>query len=247
MSKKTLLELVQNILSDMDSDEVNSISDTVESLQVAEIVRATYEYIVATLSIPERRALVHLESLADLDRPNYLKVPDTVKDIGWLKYNEKDVTYLSPSDFINYVIKNPGTLTVSDFGGVDFTIVTDRDPKYWTSFDDTYLVFDGYSSSEESTLQEHKSLAFAEMDRPFRLEDDFICDLDANLFPLLQSEAKNAAFVSLKQVSNSVEDQRARRSLVRAQNELSKTNKPDPRDRLPNYSRIKTQASRRSL
>ena len=40
--KFTLLEMVQEILSDMDSDEVDSIEDTVEAEQVATIVRSTY-------------------------------------------------------------------------------------------------------------------------------------------------------------------------------------------------------------
>ena len=42
----TLLEIVQDILSDMDSDEVNSINDSVESLQVAQIVKTAYYNIV---------------------------------------------------------------------------------------------------------------------------------------------------------------------------------------------------------
>ena len=40
--KKNLLEIVQNILSDMDSQEVNSISDSIEAMQVAQIVETTF-------------------------------------------------------------------------------------------------------------------------------------------------------------------------------------------------------------
>jgi hypothetical protein len=39
LEKMTLLEMTQNILSAMNSDEVNSITDTVESLQVAEEIQ----------------------------------------------------------------------------------------------------------------------------------------------------------------------------------------------------------------
>ena len=45
--KYTLLAIVQEILSDMDSDEVNSIDDTVESQQVASIVRSAYMAIMS--------------------------------------------------------------------------------------------------------------------------------------------------------------------------------------------------------
>jgi hypothetical protein len=41
MAKMTLLEIVQDILSDMDSDEVNSINDSVESLQLAQMIKST--------------------------------------------------------------------------------------------------------------------------------------------------------------------------------------------------------------
>jgi len=36
--KSTVLDMTQSILSGLGSDEVNSISDTTESLQVAEVI-----------------------------------------------------------------------------------------------------------------------------------------------------------------------------------------------------------------
>lgn len=221
----------------MDSDEVNSVSDSVEALQVAEIVRSTYEELVATLKIPERRSLVHLEALADPDRPNYLRIPDNVKDFAWIRYNDKEVEYVGPESFITYVLQNPGDVSVEDFEGVTYTIKNDVDPQYWTCFDDEYIVFSSFNQSEESTLQESKTIAYADMNRAFPLEDDFICDLDANLFPLLINESKAICFVDLKQVSNSKAEQNARRQLVRVQNELGRTARPKAIDRLPNYSR----------
>ena len=47
MSKKTLLEITQSVLSSMNSDNVNSISDIEESLQVAEKAREVYEDLMA--------------------------------------------------------------------------------------------------------------------------------------------------------------------------------------------------------
>jgi hypothetical protein len=237
MAKKTLLQMVQNILSAMDSDEVNSISDTVESLQVAEIVRETYEDLTATLSIPERRALVRLEGVADVLRPNYLKIPDTVKDITWIRYNNTELTYKSPEEFVNYVLSIEGDITVTDFNDVTYTVRNDRDPVYWTCFDDEHLVFDALNQSLESTLQESNSLAYAELNNIFQMEDDFVADLDDNMFPLFLSEAKATCFINLKQVSNAKEEQRARRQLVRVQNEFNRTATKNPIDRLPNYGR----------
>lgn len=54
---KPLIEYVQDILSSMDSDEVNSISDTVESMQVATILKNCYEELVANIELPEEYTL----------------------------------------------------------------------------------------------------------------------------------------------------------------------------------------------
>ena len=40
--RNTLLQMVQSILSDMDSEAVNSISDTVEAEQVASVIQDTF-------------------------------------------------------------------------------------------------------------------------------------------------------------------------------------------------------------
>lgn len=237
MAKKTLLELVQNILSSMDSDEVNSISDTVEALQVAEIVRETYEDIIENLSIPEKRSLIRLESVSDVDRPNYLRIPNGVKTVTWIRYNTNLVDYVTPEDFIAWVFKNPGNVTVTDTSDITYTIDNAHDPRFWTSFTDDYLVFSSFNQAVESTLQEVNSMAYAELSSTFSLDDNFIPAIDDNLFPLLLQEAKAIAFIDLKQVSNSGEERRARRSLVRAQNGLNRASTGNPKDRLPNYSR----------
>ena len=51
--KLTLLEMVQDILSSMDSDEVNSITDSTEALQVARIIRDSYIEITDRLEAEE--------------------------------------------------------------------------------------------------------------------------------------------------------------------------------------------------
>ncbi len=43
MAKLTLLDMTQNILSALDSDPVDSIDETVEAVQVAELVKEAYD------------------------------------------------------------------------------------------------------------------------------------------------------------------------------------------------------------
>ena len=63
MPKLTLLDIVQRTLSSMDSDAVDSYTDTVESEEVAYIVRDTYYDMITNLQVPEHRKLVTLTEM----------------------------------------------------------------------------------------------------------------------------------------------------------------------------------------
>lgn len=241
MSKKTLLQIVQNILSAMDGDEVNSISDTIEAMQVAEEVRNAYEDLTGTLALPSRKALVHLDSLSNVNMPNYLAVPGTVKEVLWIRYNGVEVKYMSPEDFVKYIFdsKLATNMSITDPEGTHYSITNTRDPKYFTSFDQTNVAFDSFNAAKEATLQSTNSMAFCEMLNTFQMVDTFVCDLPDDFFPTFIAEAKNACFVNMKQVANAVESARARRGIVRMQNEFYRTSRGNPADRLPDYSRRK--------
>jgi hypothetical protein len=90
MAKQTLLTIVQNILSRMSSDEVNSISDTTESLQVANIVQNKYRDIVAREgSVPSKR-LFSLTASGDSTKPTLMYIPADISKVDWLKYYDSD-------------------------------------------------------------------------------------------------------------------------------------------------------------
>lgn len=87
----TLLDLTQNILSAMGSDEVNSISDTTESMQVAQIIKNKYFDIVARGDLPEHYELFQLDPSLDNSTPVLMYVPDGVSKIKYLKYFNTNV------------------------------------------------------------------------------------------------------------------------------------------------------------
>lgn len=96
--KFTVLGLTQKILSAMDSDEVNSIGDTVESMQVADTIEMVYNDIVSNIELPEQYVLFQLDPSLDPDKPTVLYIPDVIQNIEWLKYNKiGDVPSTSPS------------------------------------------------------------------------------------------------------------------------------------------------------
>lgn len=73
MAKRTLLDIVQEILNDMDSDEVTSINDTIESLQVANIVRSCYPLEYKHAAVLRLRFVKILQDKIDAERKNTLK------------------------------------------------------------------------------------------------------------------------------------------------------------------------------
>lgn len=87
--KYTLLEIVQEILSDMDSDEVNSISDTTESLQVAGIVKETYYHLVSQNDLPEHTGLFQLDASGDNTKPVLMTMPSNALKLYWIKYDKQ--------------------------------------------------------------------------------------------------------------------------------------------------------------
>lgn len=232
MSKMTLLEMTQNILSAMNSDAVNSITDTVESQQVAEEIRTAFFELFSNRLIPEFEGIVALEPVDD--KPNQLRIPDTVANIKWVKYRNArvnddasfhEVKYIDPEEFVmRFVSNSEGTTTpyeevaLLDSSPVLYRIKTNSVPDYYTIFSsDNVLVFNSYDADLESNLTASNSLAWGTILQTFEMTDDFIPPIDANLFPHLLAEAKSVCFMNVKELPNSKEEQRARRQLIRSQ------------------------------
>jgi hypothetical protein len=89
--KYTLLQMTQDILSGMSSDEVNSVSDTAESLQVANIIKQKYFDIINRVPLPEHEQLVQLDPSLDSAQPVLMYIPAGVADLKWLKYYDTNV------------------------------------------------------------------------------------------------------------------------------------------------------------
>jgi hypothetical protein len=84
--KLTLLELTQNILSALNSDEVNSIGDTVESKQVAECIRTSYFNMQGRYDLPEHNQLFQLIPSDNVSLPTVMTKPIGINRIDWVKY-----------------------------------------------------------------------------------------------------------------------------------------------------------------
>lgn len=97
--------MTQSILSAMDSDEVNSISDTTEASQVAECIRTSFNNLVTRLNLPANNQLIQLTASGSAAQPVLMTMPDGVQRMDWLKYfdsNPLDSTTTQGGQFGSY-------------------------------------------------------------------------------------------------------------------------------------------------
>jgi hypothetical protein len=223
MAKMSLLEIVQDIMSDMNSDEINSINDSVEALQVAQIVKSSYYNIIDGKDFPWLKELFQMSSSGTLTRPTHMTLPENVIDLDWIKYNNKKATetrnkyttikYKTPEDFFSIINQRVSTdfniQIVNDTTGIQLNIITNQAPTYFTSFDDVTLVFDSFDSAVENTLQSSKTQCLGKRSVIFTMQDSFIPDMPVQMFSYLLNEAKSTCFAVLKQMPNAKAEQQA--------------------------------------
>lgn len=259
--KYTLLEMTQDILSNMSSDEVNSISDTSESMQVATIIKQKYFDIINRVPLPEHQQLIQLDPSLDGDVPVLMYVPDNVADIKWIKYFNSNVdvglpaqgylyvTILPQDQFISLVSGfNTTESNVETFDFVDnsnnvingtfrMNYKTDRQPCYCTIISNYYVIFDSYDSTQDSTLQASKTQGWGRIVPHWSMVDNFIPNLAEEQFQLLLNEAKALAFFELKQQPHQLALQESKRGWSTIQKNKAVTNRPTYFNELANFGR----------
>jgi len=231
--KRPLLQLTQSILSDMDSEPVNSISDSEEAGQIASVIRDTYFNIIAAREIPEHDRLLKLTALSDSTKPTHFRYPDNCKEIRVFEYDGREVYWKDPLKFLDGLPNPDGanTITVLDpLSGVTLYIRNDKSPRYYTTFDDQYIICDSYNAAVDTTLQESKTRCWGTMYPTFTMSDSFIPDLDEDMFPYLLAEAKSVCFSLFKSGSDPKVEQAARRLKSYIQNDKFKTTRPNKRN-----------------
>jgi len=250
MSKKTLLDMVQQILSDSDGDDVNSITDTVESDQCARVVRDTFDQIV------DLHDLHHIKTNKQLtatgaSTPTVMTRPEGFYNIEFLKYNKKVtaggdqkyeyVTFIEPSHFLQFTgnrAASDSTVTeVTLDSGHIILVRNDQAPTYWTMMEGyDSIIFDAYDSDLETNLQASKSLAYGVQKPTLALADATEPDLPNHLATLLLREARAMYFDLYKDGITSEIDRTRRRAEVRAQR-LRRIAKNQDNDNGPNFGR----------
>lgn len=209
MADTTLLDLVQGILSDVDGDEVNDISATIESEQVARILRDEYETICDEFDLKVHKTYDKLNATSS-STPCLMTRPDGFHSIESVRYDKRLtaggdpaytlLTFKHPEEFMEM----QASLTASDSdveqmtlpnSGFVINIKNDKDPEYWTILENyDYIVFDSYDYTKESNLQESKTIARGVRRRELILTNTTVPDLPENLMLLLKNRARSMYF-----------------------------------------------------
>lgn len=223
--KYSLLDIVQDVLNDIDSDEVNSIDDTVEAAQVAQIVKSTYFAMMSSRNWPHLRKPIQLIPTSNLAQPTHMFVKDDIKELAFINYDSKKagetrprfqpMVWMEPDDFLRmvnrYNVDEDNVTAVRDDSQLLINVMNDRAPTRYTSFDDRTLIFNAFDSAVESNLESTHVQAMAYIMPGWLPADDFVPDLPDEAFSALMEETKSRASLKLRQVADQKSEQESRR------------------------------------
>jgi len=185
------LDMVNKVLSAIDSQSVSSIDDSDESEQVANIVQRAYDEILYM------RNWAFLQTEGTLKpaytEPNHMVVPDDCLSLIRVKYKKKSIAYISPNDFRDLIdSRDTASVNVNSNG-----IYTDRDPRFYTSFDDETLIFDSYDDNYANLLETFSYSLYSRMPLEINSDQDEF-DLPLRFQPILLGYSVSLAMEELK-------------------------------------------------
>ena len=156
-----------------------------------------------------------------------LSIPANVKRIQTVRYRFEDagvqsgfrtIKYMCPDEFMTRLMNNrptePDTATVV-INGVEFYPRTNRQPRYWTSFDEENVVFDSYDLAVNNAgieATDSAILATINLDFTGSDQEDWVAPIPEQLFTLWEQECVAEGFVQFRQAENPRAERRSRRS-----------------------------------
>ncbi len=221
----------------MDSDNVNSISDTEEANQVEIVLKEVYENIISRRQWDFLRKTRQLENVGDFDRPNKMKIPETVTrvtcfrwktndpDTGLLRW--KELKYLHPCDFVDHtqgrdvqqLLIEERIKEVFNDDDVDIPMITDKEPEFWTSFDDVFIYMDNFITEVDETATKERTSVTVVQQQLFTAGDTEIQFMPVEMFSLFLAEAKSTCWLNFKGAANQKAEQVASRQYIKMREE----------------------------
>jgi hypothetical protein len=220
MARKTVGELVDDILSAMDSDPVTLYDDTEESRQVAQILETTYYNLIDGKDWPNLYTMFQLTQTSAAT-PCHMTIPTGIMDLQYVKYNVRtiddvrdkylEIKFLEPKDFMMMLdARDSSAANITQITStIYYNFYNDRAPTFYTSLNETTAIFDAFDTDVETFLKTIKTQCYGKTYPTVTMADGFYFDLPPDAFSLLLAEAKATCFQELKQVANPKAEQHA--------------------------------------
>jgi hypothetical protein len=186
MPKLTRLQIVQKVLSAIDSDNVTATDETVESEQVLELLDTVYNKTLGTYPWPHLFTLDNLETTSTAHK---MRIPLDIQGVEWIRYNDSDPIYRTPFEMVELLASRDTTQSDVDSNGAKNA----KDPSYWTSNDDEFIIFDSYNGNLVSSL----SKIYVVKEPSIMTDDDDYPDLPSRFHPILVDGVIEEAFRTL--------------------------------------------------
>ena len=156
MAKRTILKLVQDLGEGINTDEIDSLTETEEVIRIVNILEQTLKEVLdrKTWEFMKDKVRQLDARLPGSNQLNTLLIPVDVVHINCLRYKDDngkfyDVQYLQACDFIAKLQSRTAPQTDVDVivnsDGVALNTKNDIVPRYWTSFDEETITFDAYN------------------------------------------------------------------------------------------------------
>ncbi len=227
MATKNVLQYVQACLSTMDSDEVDAISETAESMQVANLLSDSYAELINRQEWEFLKGPAQVQAAGDVSQPTKFTLPSNLRHLLNVWYNvasggdvsRRELKYVEPADFLNRYGSGSaatGKQLVTLPTQIQFYVRNDKMPSFYTSFDDKTIHCDAYDSAQETTLTSARVSAFALTNPVFTVADTFVPLLPEHMVPLLQHTLNACAHLYFKQQQSAPDEVRVRRQLAQA-------------------------------
>ena len=210
----------------MDSDEVDTIADTSEATQVAELLQDVYYELLNRQEWEFLKGPITLTAAGDVAKPTKFTVPSGLRHLHQVWYNideagglnRRELAFVEPDEFLRRAGGSAaaGKLLVTEGSQIQFYVRTDRMPTYYTTFDDRTIYCDAYKESIETSLVSSKVSGLGVSLPAFEVADDFIPSLPENMVPLLQHTLNATAHLYFKQQASAPDEARVRRQLAQA-------------------------------
>lgn len=228
MAKKTILQLVQTMGARIGSDEIDTLDETIESLELVGILEGVYEEVISRK--PWKFLTGRVRQLEAREggsvQYNTLAVPEDVTRIDSLKYRTNSdvesytkLIQLPVEEFLAKIqSRNPtdaDVATIINPDGVRLFIATNIAPTYWTSFDEENISFDAYDVTRGTGNLVADSVIIADI-VPFVDFTDpaSVLPVPQRMETLIINEAISTASVELRQQANPKAEQIARRQHI---------------------------------